>query len=171
MDILLMILRLTHVGTAVFWAGASFTLLGYVQPAVIATGQEGQKFIQHLMLQTRLSPMLGLAATLNFASGLWMYLRIFGDGGNPFSSGYGTFLTLGAVAGIGAWAAGLVLQGRTNIQMKRLSKEMTVGGGPPSPEQIAQMTGLADRVQLGARITTLLLVIAVIGMSMAEAAG
>ena len=42
-------------------------------------------------------------------------------------------------------------------------------GGTPSPEQAAEMQLLQDKLNSGARITAILLVIAIIGMSISEA--
>ncbi|MGB3716048.1 MAG: hypothetical protein WA996_16605 [Candidatus Promineifilaceae bacterium] len=41
METWMVILRLIHIVSGIFWAGATFFLVGFVSPAVQATGLEG----------------------------------------------------------------------------------------------------------------------------------
>jgi uncharacterized membrane protein len=166
-ELLMVVLRLVHIFSAVFWAGGAFFLVSFIQPAVLATGAEGQKFMQHLGLKTRLSTSMAGAGFLTVVSGLIIYGMIFR--GNLLASAYGVFLTLGAIAGIAAWIAGYYLQGRSIARMKVLSEEMAAANKPPSPDQIAEMQEMAKRLTLGGRITATLLTIALIGMAGADA--
>lgn len=169
-DLFVFILRLIHVFGAVFWAGGAFFLLSFVQPTVIKTGEAGQKFMQHLGLKTSLSPAMGGASTLTMLSGLILYYRIFNNNfGGAMESGYGILLSLGALFGILAWVAGLYFQGRSTARMKVLSAEMASAGGPPTPDQIAEMQALGKQLTLGGRLGGILLTLALIGMAGAEA--
>lgn len=78
MDVLMVILRLTHVLSGVFWAGATFFLVSMIAPSVAATGAEGQKFMQYLALRSRMTVGLFLTATLTALSGVIMYVYLFG---------------------------------------------------------------------------------------------
>jgi uncharacterized membrane protein len=172
MDFVLLILRLIHVFGAVFWAGGSFFMISFIEPSVIKTGAEGQKFMQHLGMKTGLSASMGGAGFLTMLSGLILYYRLFNnDFGAVMNSGYGIFLSFGALFGILAWIAGIYYQGRSNMRMKALSAEMAAAGGPPTPEQLAEMGALAKKLSLGGRISAILLTLALIGMAGAEAAG
>jgi uncharacterized membrane protein len=166
-ELLMVVLRLVHIFGAVFWAGGSFFMVSFIQPAVLATGAEGQKFMQHLGLKTRLSTSMAGAGFFTVASGLIIYGMIFRS--NPFASLYGVSLTLGAIAGIAAWIAGYYFQGRSVARMKVLSEQMGSAGGPPSPDQIAEMQELAKKLTIGGRISATLLTIALIGMAAADA--
>jgi len=53
MDLYVIVLRILHIFGAVFWAGTTFLFTGYVGPAVMASGPEGNKFMQALLNQTR----------------------------------------------------------------------------------------------------------------------
>jgi hypothetical protein len=87
------------------------------------------------------------------------------------SSGYGIFLSLGALFGILAWVAGLYFQGRAASRMQALNQQMAAAGGPPTPDQLAEMQALAKQMSMGGRIVATLLTLALIGMAGAEAAG
>ena len=77
-------------------------------------------------------------------------------------------LTIGAIAGIIAFFAGLVFQGRSALKMKAVVAEMEEAGGPPTPEQMAAMKAGSERIALGTRIVAVLMTIALLGMSIAQ---
>jgi uncharacterized membrane protein len=172
MDFVVLILRLIHIFGAVFWAGGSFMLVSFIEPTAMKTGEEGQKFMQYLGSRSKLSSSMGGASTFTLLSGLILYYLLFRNNfGGVMSSGYGIFLSLGALFGILAWIAGLYFQGRASARMKALSEQMAAAGGPPTPDQLAEMQALGKQLSMGGRISATLLTLALIGMAGAEAAG
>ena len=73
-------------------------------------------------------------------------------------------LTIGAAAGILAGFVGTAMQGRASGGLTALGKEMAAQGGPPTPEQLSQVSALQAMIQRGSRLSALLMVVAVIGM-------
>jgi hypothetical protein len=147
-------------------------MVSFVDPSVVKTGEAGQKFMQHLGTKTRLSASMTGAAVLTVLSGLILYYNIFNNNfGGAMQSGYGIFLSFGALFGILAWVAGFYFQGRSASRMKALGEEMAAAGGPPTAEQLAEMQALSKKITMGGRISATLLTLALIGMAGAEAAG
>jgi uncharacterized membrane protein len=172
MDLLVLILRLIHIFGAVYWAGGSFLLVSIIQPAAMKSGEDGRKFMQYLGSKSKLSSSMGGAAVFAMLSGLILYYRLFNNNfGGVMSSGYGIFLSLGALFGILAWVAGLYFQGRAASRMQALNQQMAAAGSPPTPDQLAEMQALAKQMSMGGRIVATLLTLALIGMAGAEAAG
>jgi uncharacterized membrane protein len=172
MDFLVLVLRLIHIFGAVFWAGGSFMLVSFIEPTAMKTGEEGQKFMQYLGSRSKLSSSMGGAAVFTVLSGLILYYLLFRNNfGGVMSSGYGIFLSFGALFGILAWIAGFYFQGRAASRMKALSEKMAAAGGPPTPDQLAEMQALGKQLSLGGRISAILLTLALIGMAGADAAG
>ena len=64
MNILVVVLRLIHVISGVFWVGAGLVMFFFIGPTLGATAEAGQKFAQHLMLQTRFTTILTTSAIL-----------------------------------------------------------------------------------------------------------
>lgn len=159
--------RLIHIFSGVLWVGATFTMIRFIEPAATAAGQEGQAFMRALSTRTRFSLILGLAATLTALSGIIMYVTIF-DMSEPFASNYGLTLGIGGIAGIIAWASGFYFQGRSSMRMQAIAREMGAAGGPPAPEQLAEMRHHAERLALGGRITALLTTVALAAMAVAQ---
>jgi uncharacterized membrane protein len=168
MNYLMIAMRLIHIFSGVFWVGASFTMLSFVTPSVAATGAEGQKFMQHLGLRTRFSNTMLTVGVLTFLSGIIMYWQLSGFRASFLSSGYGLFLTIGGTAGFFALLSGYVLQYRSIQGMKALSAAIGAAGGPPSPEQQARMRSLSQTLTRGGQITTAIMVVALIGMAVAQ---
>jgi uncharacterized membrane protein len=168
MNYLMISMRIIHIFAGVFWAGTSFFMISFVSPAVIATGAEGQKFMQQLAFRTRFTTAMMGVAILTVLSGLIMYWQIFNFRLSALSNGYGLMLTLGAIAGFIGFLTGYFLQNRTTGKMKALSDSIAASGGPPTPEQQAEMKSLSETVTRGSQITSVLLALALLGMSVAQ---
>jgi uncharacterized membrane protein len=168
MNYLMISMRIIHIFAGVFWAGTSFFMLSFVSPAVIATGAEGQKFMQQLAFRTRFTTAMMGVAILTVLSGLVMYWQIFNFRLSALSSGYGLMLTLGAIAGFIGLLTGYFLQNRITVKMKALSESIAAAGGPPTPEQQAEMKSLSETVTRGGQITSVSLALALLGMSVAQ---
>lgn len=168
MNVLMIVLRIIHIFSGVFWAGTSFFMLSYVVPTVAATGPEGQKFMQHLALRTRFTAGMLTVAVLSMLSGIGMYWRLFNFRLSVLSSGYGLLLTIGGLGGISAFVSGYLYQYRHTESMKKISAAIAASGGPPTEQQMAQMQAHSAKVSLGGQITTILLVVALLGMSIAQ---
>jgi uncharacterized membrane protein len=50
---LIIILRIIHIFSGVFWVGVSFFNIGFLQPTIRATGAEGQAVMRRLSQKTR----------------------------------------------------------------------------------------------------------------------
>jgi hypothetical protein len=100
------ILRLIHILAGIFWAGTAFLVAGFLVPTARARGREGGLFLQHLMLQRRLSDFLGVAMLLTVLSGVGMYIRLaVASHGTWPRTPPGIAYGVGAVAAIAAGAA------------------------------------------------------------------
>ena len=161
MNVLMIILRLTHVLAGVFWAGATFVFASHVTPAVKATGPEGQKFMAYLSGKGKISNALGIAGILVVLSGLTMY---FLNRWHLNTSLSGIALTLGAVLGLAAFFHGLFVQRKAIENMKALGMQIAAAGGPPSPEQTSEMGRLAGKIERNGIILSYTLGVTVILM-------
>jgi hypothetical protein len=117
-----------------------------------------------------LTSALAGASGLAVLSGIVMYGLIF-DGRMAFDSGYGVMLSIGGLAGLAALIVGFVFQNRSSRRLAAIGREIEAAAGPPSAEQMAELAYHSARLSQGARLTVLLLVIALIGMSTAQDVG
>ena len=169
MDVYMLILRVIHIFAGVLWAGWAFVLVGFIEPASRAAGPEGGKFMQTLAGKTKIIQAMTVAPLLVILTGLLMYWRVSGGlSGSWISSGPGLALTIGSLAGILAFVSGLAINRPAAERLAALSREMQSAGGPPSPEQMAELRAQQARLSKGGLYVAILLVVSVFGMSAAR---
>ncbi len=168
MNILIIVLRITHIFAGVLWVGAAFFNLIFLQPTVRAVGAEGQKVNQYLVQKTRMTTYVYTVATLNFLAGLSLFYVVSGFRLSFFRSGYGLFLTIGSIAGVIAWIMVVIVVRGIFNQMGAIGKMIQSQGGTPTPEQASEMQVLGARLSSLGTYSLVFLAIAVIGMSVAR---
>jgi uncharacterized membrane protein len=166
-QIVTLLLRLVHIVGGIFWVGAMFLMAGFLIPTARATGRDGGKFMQHLMLQRKLPVYLASAMLLTVVSGLILYGRLVAatDGawaGTPPGIAYGA----GGLAAILGAGLGMAISGTAARRLAAIGQSAAQGG--PSAEQQAEMTRLQSRMALGSRIAAALLLIASVAMAIAR---
>jgi uncharacterized membrane protein len=165
---LTIVLRLIHILAGIFWVGAIFVIAGFLVPAARATGPEGGRFMQQVMLRRRLSVFLGIAMLLTVISGFAMYARVAAAtngawAGTPPGIAYG----VGGLAAILGAIMGGAISGPAARRMAVIGQSSSQAGGL-SAEQQAEMQRLQARTALGSRITAGLLAIAAGAMAVAR---
>ncbi len=171
MDISMIILRLIHVFSGIFWVGTAFFFVLFLEPTIKAAGPAGGTVMGRLTL-TRFPMVMALASILTVAAGFLMYL--FDSGGfqiSWISSPSGITLTIGSLAGILAFLLGLFVQMPASARFAALQKEIQTAGGPPTPSQMEEMQVLLDRISNASRWGAVLMVISVLGMTSARELG
>jgi uncharacterized membrane protein len=155
----MIVIRVVHVVTAVFWAGAAMVMGWFITPASRRTGPAAGPFMQNL-LRTRLADWAFGSAVVAVGAGLWL---LFDRGG--FGGGWqGVALAVGAVAGGVAITIGGFIQRPTAGKIQRLGA--AIAGQTPTPEQGAEMTRLQARLAAVAPMTALAVAVAVLGMAL-----
>ena len=124
--------------------------------------------MQYLTQKTRLLSTVYATATLTMLSGLVMYWILLGFRSSALLSGYGLVLTIGGIAGVIAWAIGVVVIRGIFNQMFTIGQEIQAQGSPPTPEQATQMQALVARLGKLGQVALVFLVIALLGMSIAR---
>lgn len=168
MDIYTIILRLLHILAGVFWVGAVWMMIGFLQPTAEATGPEGQKFMQRLF-QSKLPRVMSAAAGTNVLAGLLLYWK--DSGGfrlDWITTAAGLSFTIGGVAAIIAFVLGFTVSKSAADRLAAVGKEIQAGGKPPTPEQAAELKRQQAKLSTGAKWTAALLTIALIEMAIAR---
>ena len=73
MNGLVILLRLIHIISGVFWVGGGLVFFFFIGPTLGATAEAGQKFVQHLMTQTRFTAVVTVSAILTVLAGATLY--------------------------------------------------------------------------------------------------
>ncbi len=165
MDSYISLLHLIHIFSAIFWVGTTLFMVAFLEPAIHASGTASSQVMQKLVNDTRFSLVIALSGLLTVLSGLLLYWQIVGfETAVMFTTRLP--LTLGAVAGIAAAIVGTAVQGRASAQMVALGQQTAGQNGPPTSEQQSQLTALQATIQRGSRLSAILMVLAVIGMTL-----
>ena len=165
----LIILRLLHICTGVFWAGAVIYLAVFVIPAVQALGPEGGKFMQQLAKTNKLPVVMTIAATLNVLCGILLLWKLSDGFQNAWvSSRQFMILSTGGGLAIIAYLEGLLVTRPTVLKMTKLGQSIAAAGGPPSAEQTQQLAAYRKKVFKANNFVALVLAITVIFMSIAK---
>lgn len=167
MNIYVIVLRLLHLFSGVFWAGTVFFYALFLLPRVKRAGPLGAQFMQRLS-QPPLTDTLSLAAGVVVLTGILLYWR---DSGGFRVSWIGTppglAFALGGLMGLGAASIGIFVSRPIVNRMGGLGREIAAIG-QPNPAQVAAMQGLSARLERALYQTAYLLVVALLAMAVAR---
>ncbi len=131
---------------------------------------EGGKVMQRLLTHTNFTTIVSVSSTLTFLTGWIMFFPISGNLHSAWlSSGTGISLTIGAIFGTLGFLHGLFAVGRPNLRVTALARELSQMEGPPPQEKLGEIQQLQMKAARNSGITSLLVLIALIGMSITEA--
>jgi uncharacterized membrane protein len=165
----MIVLRLIHIFSGVFWAGSVFFVAAFLLPGLRASGPAGGQVMQQVVAKLRYPRAAGSAGVLTILSGAGMYWR-----NNSISSGAwsrsipGMTYALGAVAAIAAMVVFATLIGPTGEKLLSLGGAIQSAGGPPSAEQATKLTFLQGKMAFASRLGAGCLAVAVLCMATAR---
>lgn len=169
MNLLMVVLRLIHIGAGVFWAGGAIVVARYLIPSVQDAGPEGGKVVQALE-KRGLMTALPAAAVLAMLSGLVLYWRVSGGFAAQWSrTPTGMAQGLGAVASIVAFVIGVGVMRPATLRAGALAQGLSQVTDPAARDaRQAQMQGLRARAARAANWVAVLLALAVAAMAVAR---
>jgi hypothetical protein len=166
MDPLLIILRITHVGSAMVWFGGAIIGSFFLGPTAEALGRSGQPFMDHLMNRRRMGIFFPIVAALAVLSGAALYWR---DSGGLqaawITSPSGLVFTIGGIAAIASFVGGLALVGPSVAEQTAVQNELAGGDGVPTEDQRRRLERADRLMRLATRIDLPLILLA--GLTMA----
>lgn len=167
----MVVLRIVHLLSGVFWVGAAMFVFFFLEPAVAKSGPAGGQVMGTLAGSKMPLTMMG-TSTLVVLSGLLLYWRNSnGFDADWISTRTGLAFTIGGIAGLLAWMEGFVVHLPLQIKMKKLGEQIMAAGVAPSPEQMKEGDALRHKLKHAAMWSVILLVVAVLGMAVARYAG
>jgi hypothetical protein len=166
MDILVVLLRLTHIVAAFVWVGLGVATNFYIAPALGAAGESGWRSFKSLMTNTNYPMAFPAAAGLTTLAGLLLY--VFGNTTARFSTTGNIVLGIGAVAGLLAMAHGATATGGKTRDLGKSLMTHVKDGQPIAPEGLAEMNGLAAELRRHSQISVIIMLLALVGMASAR---
>jgi hypothetical protein len=169
MDTYMVVLRIVHILAGAFWVGAAVVVFVFLQPAAREVGPAAGPLMMHLAQKKRLPDIVLGAAGITILAGLLMYWRVSG-GFDPdwIGSASGIAITVGALSAIVAVALGGSVVRPSMLAAAAVGRQVAASGGPPTPEQAAQIQVLQDRVRATGKVIVPLLLFATAAMAAAS---
>lgn len=161
MDTLVIVLRILHIFSGVAWVGSLWMLVLFVEPTVRALGPDGGKFMNYLVTMRRYPLYATVAALTTILAGL----VLFGIKWGPVWSTPGglTFL-VGGLFGLAAGGVGGMVGGTTR-RLTTLGGEIAQQASAPTPQQLAELKALQDRLRQLSLLTAILSSVALLAMA------
>jgi hypothetical protein len=169
MAFLIIVLRLTHIVAGAFWAGAAVAYFFFFAPTAKGLGPAGPKFMQDLVGKHRYPVFMNVTSMLTILAGLALYW--FSSTGLSvawITSGPGLGFTLGSLAALAAFAVGFFGIRPRAQRMGALSAAIGAAGGPPTPEQGAELGKLDAEMHAYERWDVGLLIVSLVLMATAR---
>lgn len=148
MDILIIVLRATHILGGIFWAGGMILMQAFVLPSVNATRPESARFVQHLIGKRNLPLWMTIASWAAVLGGLGLFAPITGQLEPAIMrSPRGITLSVGALLAIGAFLEGNFVTAPNARRLGAIGREVAASGKGPTPEQTQQMQAAQEKMQ------------------------
>jgi uncharacterized membrane protein len=166
---LIILLRIIHIIAGVCWVGGAVVHTFFIEPSVKATAPESRKFMQYLMSRQQYGAFMGITSLLTVLAGGLLYWR--SSGGFAWAwitSGPGIMFSIGAVIGIAVYLWGTLLIAPRAARLGALGAQIGAAGGPPTPEQAAELHKLDRQMSFIGRVDFVLLAIALFTMATAR---
>ena len=162
---MLVVLRLLHILSGAFWYGAVIFTARFLMPSLDAVGPAAGPVMLQLTKRGLNQAMMG-AAIVNVAAGVWlMYLVSGGDVGTWMKTSMGRTIALGGAFAILSMIAGMTMIAPAGKRLGSIGVTLGKRGGPPTPEEAAEMARLQGRIRSGTVIVAVLLTLAVAAMA------
>jgi hypothetical protein len=168
MDLVYVVLRVLHIGSAILWAGAAALFFFYIEPTINKLGPAAEPFVDEVINKRKAPIYFAATSTVAVLAGLALYYRQAG-GFQLWSTTPGLIYTVGAIAAIVAWIGGNVLITPAVKNVGAIGQEMKNAGGPPSAELMGRMHAAQERLRTIGKWDLILIGIAILGMESARA--
>jgi hypothetical protein len=170
-DMLVVGLRIVHIGSSVLWVGAAALYFFYIEPAMREIGRDAEKFATEMMDRRRVPIYFGAISTISVLAGAALYWRD-SHGLDPawISSSTGLAYTVGGLAALAAWIGGSLLFPLMLSRVAAIGASMTTAG-VTSAELAGPLRRAEGRLHAILRADIVLLGVSVVAMAAARGLG
>lgn len=166
---MLHLLRIIHIVLGAFWFGAIIFMHAFLMPTIRALGPAGGPVMGHLGQSRKLPQWLISAGGLTILSGAFLYWRDSGGLQTSWvTTPMGMTLGLGAICALVAFLIGVTVNAPGAKRLGAIMAARGQAGGPPSPEQVAEIAQLQARMAKGQLAAVILLTLATMAMAVAR---
>lgn len=155
----------------VLWVGSTFLFSAFIGPSAAEVGPSAGPLLTVLVKKRKLPRVIESLSGVTVLAGWILWLRnvdLYGGLGNWLDSTFGIVITIGAVLATAAFVIGLRGIAPNVVRLVDLGGEIAASGGPPTPEQGAEMARIQKTLESASKIDLVLLLLAVTAMATAR---
>ncbi len=168
MTALLILARVLHIVSAIFWGGTILFVNFLLGPAAAATGPEGGRVMGELMRRRYFEWVLG-AATLTILSGFYLiWVDSTGFTASWFGTGMGRGISTGMLAALIAYIMGIFVVHPTLVRMLALGGQAGQASGGEREALMAEMVATRSRLIRRGGVAMSFLMVAMLAMAVAR---
>ena len=136
----MLVLRFVHIVSGVCWAGGGFIFFLFIEPTAKALAPTGMHFVQHMVTKRRFSNFMVISSILTVLSGALLIWQVAGGRWLGYmETGPGLGFMLGSMAGVVVFFIGMFGVNPRAIRLSKIGQDIQAAGGPPTPEQGAEL--------------------------------
>ena len=164
---MLLLLRLVHIIAGVFWVGSVLFVTFTLMPAIRAAGPPGAAIMQQL--GRRMPVLMMTASLLTIAAGIWLMMIVSGRApGVWMRTGMGRTFAFGGGLAILTFIGGAAVNMPLARRMTAIGSAAAKRGGPPTPDEAAELQRLQARLAASSVVIAIALLIATAAMAVAR---
>jgi uncharacterized membrane protein len=167
----MLVFRFLHVLAGVLWVGSAFLFVGFIGPSAAEVGPSALPVLTAAIKKRKVAKVITGLSGVTVLAGWILWLRDmsqYSSLGDWLTSSLGLVLTIGGVLATIAAIVGSVGVGRGIERLVDLGNEVAASGGPPTPEQQAQLDELSGSLERHGKIDLVLLLLAATLMATAR---
>ncbi|MCK6578265.1 MAG: hypothetical protein L6Q98_09200 [Anaerolineae bacterium] len=166
---ILIVLRIAHIIAGTLWVGAAVSYFFFVEPTVKLLGGGGPKFMQGFMEKRRYPLYMNISSAITIVAGALLYWNTSGNLQSVWiQTRPGLGFTVGSIIAILGYLIGFFMIRPRAQRLAKLGQTIGMAGGPPTPEQSAEMQMIDQQMKTVERVEVILLVIALLLMATAR---
>lgn len=166
---MIIVLRLAHILSGVFWVGSLLFVARILTPSLRDAGPAAAGALMVQLSKRRMPIVMMVTAFITIASGVWLMMIVSaGAPGAWMRSGPGRTFSLGGALAIVTLVLGMAINAPTVKRIGSINQAAAKRGGPPTPDEAAQLQRLQTRLGLATQIVAILLVLATAAMAVAR---
>jgi uncharacterized membrane protein len=167
----MLLFRLLHIVSGVLWVGSAFLFVAFIGPSAAEVGPSAGPLLQVAVKKRRVVQVITYLGMVTVAAGWVLWFRDMLDApslSDWLTSSFGLVLTIGGVLATITFFVGYYGVGRNVERLVDMGAAVAASGGPPTPEQEAEMARLGGALERHGKTDLALLILAVIAMATAR---
>jgi uncharacterized membrane protein len=167
----MLIFRFLHIVAGVLWVGSAFLFVGFIGPSAAEVGPSAGPLLAAAVKKRKVAKVITVLGAVSVIAGWILWLRnmsLAASFSNWVTSSFGLVLTIGGVLATVSAFVGALGVGRNVERLVDLGSEVAASGGPPSPEQQAEIDRLSGVLERHGKTDLILLLLAVTAMATAR---